>query len=173
MGIEIINKPEIKKRRWPNVLFIICLIALFILVGSYVFLFILSENISEEIQEKKRILAQTPPEKELESQLILYEKKINTFKQLLVDHPNALNVFNVLEQVSHPQVSFSDFSFNSQGKTVSVSGKAASFIVLSQQMTILQETEFFKKITLSGISMNEDGKIGFSLNFIFDPEVLK
>jgi len=171
MAIEIINKPEIKERRWPNTLFIICLIALFILAGSYIFLFILSENISDEIQEKKRILAQTPPEKELEDQLILYEKKINTFKSLLEGHQKALNIFSTLEQVCHPQVSFSDFSFRSKAATVS--GKAASFIVLSQQMTILQETESFKKITLSGISVDEEGKINFSLNLTFEPEVFK
>ncbi len=173
MAIEIINKPEIRKRRWPNILFIICLIALFALVGSYVFLFILSENIFEEIQEKKRILAQTPPEKELENQLILYETKINIFKELLVGHQKALNIFNTLEQVSHPQVLFSDFNFNSKGEIVNVSGEAASFIVLSQQMIILQETEFFKKITLSGVLMGDEEKIGFSLNFIFEPEVFK
>ena len=173
MAIEIINKPEIKKKRWPNILFIVCLVVFFVLASSYVFLFILSENISEEIQEKKRVLAQTPPEKELENQLILHETKINIFKELLAGHQKALNIFNILEQVCHPQVLFSDFSFNSKGEIVNVSGKTASFTVLSQQMIILQEIELFKKITLSGISMEEEGEIGFSLNFTFEPEVFK
>ena len=173
MGIEIINKPEIGKKHWPVILFIVCLIALFILVGSYVFLFILSENISEEIDEKKMILAQTPPEKDLEDQLILHETKINIFKGLLVNHKKALNVFNALEEFCHPQVLFSNFNFNSNEETVSVSGKAASFIILNQQTIILKESELFNKIILSGVSMDEEEKINFSLNITFNPEFFK
>ncbi len=173
MAIEIIHKAEIRKNRWAKTLFIICLVVFVILAGSYAYFYITSSNLSEEIDEKKTILAKTPPEKDLEDQLILYETKIDIFSSLLLDHQRILNVFNILEQISHPQVLFSDFIFDSKGKIVNVSGQAASFVVLEQQMMILKETDFFKAINLSDILINEEGRIDFSLRFVFESEVLK
>ncbi len=173
MPIEIIPKPKVKKFSWAFVLLVIVIVLLLGLGGSYYYLHTTSNKISEDIEEKKIALIETPEEKALEKELLSQKAKISAFSRLLSEHQKPLNIFSFLEEVSHPDVWFPEFNFTSKGGVVTVSGEAKSFIALGQQLLILKELEILKDVKLSEISLAEEGGVDFALQLTFDPQILK
>ncbi|MDD2732108.1 MAG: hypothetical protein PHI53_02845 [Candidatus Pacebacteria bacterium] len=173
MAVEIISKPKPKKSFLQNVSFGVSVVLVLILIGSYFFLYQISKTTSKELNDKKDMLVKWPSEKTLEDALVGYETKINNFKNLLSSHQKPINIFVFFEDVCHPDVWFSDFNFNSSSKAVSVKGEAKSFIAVEQQILILKQMEFVKDLKLSGVSINKGGKVDFSLQLTFVPQLFE
>jgi len=173
MAIEITPKREIKKFFWPIALLSFCIILLLAFGISYLYLDKSLKEFSQEIQNKEKDLVKSPSERLLEDELLLYESKINTFKELFSKHKKPLNVFDFLEQVCHPGVWFSDFDFSSSSEKITVSGEAENFITLGQQLLILKQAQGLKKVNLSEISMGEEGKVTFAFQLTLDSQIFK
>ncbi|MFH1656681.1 MAG: hypothetical protein ABH956_02835 [Candidatus Nealsonbacteria bacterium] len=173
MAIEIDSRMQIKKLFWPFVFITVCLSLFLILLGTYFYFGIASKKIVDDIEKKNKELITSPSEKILEQEVFLYESKINNFKKVFSNHQKVLNVFSFLEQVTHPDILFSDFSFDSSTRAINVSGKAEDFTSLGQQLLIFKQIEILKNINLSGISINDEGEIDFSFQFTFLPQSLK
>lgn len=173
MAIEIVPKPKIEKATWANVLLAISIVLLLALAISYFYFYRSSGKLSQDIQEKEKVLEKTPSEKVLEEKLLLTEEKINNFGQLLSSHQKPLNIFNFLEEACHPDVWFSNFNFDTMKREATISGQAGSFIALGQQLLILKELENLKDINLSKISLGEEGEVDFALQLIFESQILK
>lgn len=173
MAIEFIPKPKIKIPAWAIILLIFCIILLLGGLGSYLYFDKTSKKLSRQIQEKENALIETPSEKELKENLFFTEKKINNLGNLISARRKSFNIFTFLEEICHPQVWFSEFSFDSKGESVAVKGKAEGLVSLGQQISALKKEQILKKINLSGVSMGQDGKIEFSLQLTFDPQIFK
>lgn len=173
MAIEIIQKPESKKDLWAVILFIVCLVLIFALAGSYLYFLIYSKKISQDIENKKSLISRSPSEQTLEKKIISYESKINVFGRLLFEHKKTSAVFFLIEKNSHPDVWFSDFNFDVGSNTVVVSGQTKSFTSLGQQISILENMEIFKKVNLSEISIGEEEGVDFSLQLTFDSRIFE
>lgn len=173
MAIEITPKIKVKEVFWPSTFLIVCIILIVIFAGSYFFFVLSSKKISEDIESKERAIIKTPSERLLEEEILVYESKINSFKNLLVKHKKATNVFGFLEEISHPNILFKDFDFNSSENTVRLSGEADDFISLGQQLFILKEVDVLKNVNLSEITMSEEGWVNFSLQLTLDPRIYK
>ena len=173
MAIEITPTQKIKTPVWTIIILLISGVALMALGASYLYLYTTSNKISKEIEEKKQALIDTPAEKALAENFLFLEKKINNFGNLLSQHQKTFNVFGFLEKICHPQVEFSDFTFNSKDGTVLIKGLAENFVVLGQQILIFKAQQGLKKINFSEISMGEKGKVTFSLQLTVDPQIFK
>jgi len=170
MAIEIVPRPKIKIPRWVFIALAIFVISLLGLTISYFYFDKSSEELSQEIQEKEKALIKTPLERALEEDILSKEKKISSFSNLILVHRKSFNIFNFLEKVCHPQVSFSEFDFTSQKELIEVEGQATSFVVLGQQILILKKEESIKKINLSEVSIGKEGEIEFSLQLTLGPQ---
>ena len=126
---------------------------------------------TEEITDLDQQLKKTAEEKELENNLLAKEKRINDFKGLLSKHKKVINVFNFLQEKTHPQASFSSFQLDSKGQ-ISLSGSTKSFENLGQQLLALKGESLLDDVTLSEVSMGQEG-ITFSLRLLLNPEIFK
>ena len=175
MAIEIISKHQKKSPSWMIALFIFSLIAVLFVLGAYLYLEMSNRRLSGKIEETREALSRipNPEQKAMEEELLLHEAKINSFSSLLSEHRKTLNIFDFLQSVSHPKVWFSDFKFDSEKNTISVSGKADSFIAVGQQIIILKGQEFLKDIILSKLSMGEKGGVDFDIQLTLNPRIYK
>jgi hypothetical protein len=76
-----------------------------------------------------------------------------------------------VEGKTHPKVFFTQFSLDSRGSKMVVSGQTESFVDLGQQILILAGEPEIKTLELSQIGINKDGKVEFSFNLSVDPKV--
>ncbi len=174
MAIEIIQKPKPKIPFWAKILLGSAIGLLLVAVGAYFFLDYTSKKTSQRINDTQaEINSLVIANREVENKVLTYEKKIGDFASLVVSHQKPLNILLFLEQKTHPRVRFTSFAFDSAKTSVAVEGQAASFIALGQQMLILKKETILKNITLSGLSLSENGEIEFSLQLVFDPQIVK
>jgi hypothetical protein len=174
MAIEIIN--TIEKRGipfWVALVFIISIVGSLGLLISYIYFSSAIGDMKSQSEKIALSINKTPEERALENRLISAEGKISSFSGLLANHKNVVKVFDLLEKSTHPKTWFSSFSFSKDKNTVNLTGEADSFIVLGQQMSILEKEPFFKNITLSGVSMSEEKQASFSLEIVLDPQIYK
>jgi hypothetical protein len=173
MAIELEQGLD-KSKIWSIIIFVIAVLVSVFLLSTYLYLEISSKNITGQIQEKDKQLLETEPEKNAREELALYETKINDYKQLLDSHKKTGNVFFNIEKMTHPQIWFSNFSFEENSNNVILSATAPDFITISQQIIIFEEQkDILSKIKLSGLSRGEDGSVKFSLTLTFAPQVFK
>lgn len=168
MAIEIFPKTRIKKPQWAVVLLAFSLVLLLVLASTYFYFVRASGKTEEEIEKKKQVLA---GQEELEEELLLTERKINSFRELLSQHRDIVNVFEFLEAVCHPKVQFENFDLDVSQRSVAVSGRAQSFISLGQQLLILKGEDVLKDVILSDISLSEEGGVSFNLALVFNYEI--
>lgn len=172
MAIEITPKRKIKLPFWSVALGGLGLVLAMGLVGSYFYFEWQIGKVSQELEEKN--LVAVPLEKAVkgkEAELFPVKQKIDDFGKLLAERRSPLGVFEFFERVCLPKVWFSDFSFS--GKGVSVSGQTDSFITFEHQLSVLRQDPLIEKLNITGVSVNEEEGINFSLFFTFDPQVFK
>lgn len=171
MAIEISSKTKIKSPVWSVILGALCLILLLASISSYFYLNSLTKKIRQKIQEKENALKSTPSEMALENNLILTRNKIDKFADLLSKHHDSASVLTFLENTCLPNVQFLNFNFDDGKNTVSISGKANSFITLEQQIDVLKKESLVKNIEVSDILMSEEGGANFDFLIILDPKI--
>lgn len=176
MAIEIEPRTEVKIKRLflPSLFLIFSLLIALNLTISFVYFHLSSEEFSKKIKEKEKLLLKNETEKELENKIILYEGKIRNFKKLLSKHKNLRNVFNFIEQISHPDVWFKSFSFETESGSLTLTAETKNLMTVSQQIIILREQkEIIDKINLSNVGMNDKGKVNFSLELTLSPKIFE
>ncbi len=173
MAIEIAKKPKLKGPFWLYLLLVIGVVLVLGLGGSYLYFYLTGKTVEQEIGELSRQLEKTEGEKELENDILAKEKRIEDFKNLLAKHKKVLNVFNFIQERTHPKIWFSDFNFETGKAVVSVSAESDDFEFVGQQIMTLREEDILKKINLSELSTGEEKGVDFSLQLEFDPQIFK
>lgn len=174
MAIEIIPKSKIKIPKWIIVLGILDIILLIFFLASYLYLATSVKKMSQEIQEKNSAagpLGEAIREKEEELRPV--RQKIDDFGELLSKHKKPVNIFELLEKICLPTVWFSNFNFSSETEETTIFGQTDSFKTLEHQILVLKQEPLIKNITLSEISMSEEGMVDFTFLLTFDPQVFK
>ncbi len=177
MAIEIIPKPKVKIPLWVTILLVVDIIMLLALGGTYFYFYQSSEKTETQIKEVEEKLVKTPEEKSMEDNLAKISQRVSNFKKVLRSHEKTSQLFPFLEGISHPNVWFTDFDFQSEKDLISLKGKASSFSVVGEQIEVLKNNDLVKEIKLEQLSMGEEGEgqaeVSFALRLTFEPEVLK
>lgn len=172
MAIEIERRTELNKLFWPIAFLVFSLAVLMALVVSYFYFESAYKDLFATFTEKQKGLVKTAEEKALEDSLLGYQKKIGIFEEIFKDHRNVLNIFSFVEKTCHPGVYFSDIKYDVKTGEATLSGTAADFMTVSQQVIIFKEQkDIVKKVVLSDLSPKESGEVGFSLALSIDPNV--
>jgi len=171
MAIEVAPKAKIQAPFWSIAVLVIAVILGLILAGSYFYFQAKQADLEEELKFTASEKALRSEIAEKESDLALYSDKIGTFKVLLDKHMKVGNVFGLVQDICLPTVWFSTFDFQAKQNQIKVSGEADGFITIGQQVLLLKENDFFKKVSLSELSMGEEGGVSFSLLLTVDPQV--
>jgi len=168
VAIEISAKPKVKVSKLAVSLAIFAFLAysasgfLYWYFSSQAFAF------STQAQEKEKSLVETDSEKQVKSYVLMEKLKIDNFSTLLKNHKKVSNIFIKVEQLTHPEIQFTNFDFAPSTNKVKLEGRAKSFYSLGQQFLVLKQEPLIKAINFSGISMDKEQGLIFSVEITFD-----
>jgi len=173
--VEIIPKETPQLPRWLVILFYLSFVLLIFSIISY---FVLNSSFQKAQRSLKdlngALISQETPEKAaLKKEIINYQRKIEDFSQLVVEHSKTSEIFPLIEKNTHPQIWFSQFNLDAGDKTIDLLGQAASFESLGQQILIFKENEFINGVNLENVSISKTGEINFKLSLSLTREILK
>ena len=109
----------------------------------------------------------------LENNLRVYKTDVDTFVPYLNNHILTTSFFNFLEENTHPNIYFDQMSLKSSSANVVLSGKADSFLSLGQQLMIFNDNSIVQNVSLSNISLSEEGNIIFNLSLSLNSSLFK
>ncbi len=173
--IEIIPKPEIKLPFWQNILFYFSIALLLTLVIGYFVLNVSLKKSSKTLEDLENSLARgkTAEELSLEKEILGYQRKISDFASLIPYHKDLLNFFTILENLSHPQIQFSNLSLEPVDLKVVLSGKAGDFKAINQQIYLFQKEPLIRNVNLTSLLLGKEGGAEFTLLLFLDPQIFR
>jgi len=171
MAIKITTRRNVKAPVWSIVLLVLSII----LITGGVLHYLYIDNQLKKLAEK---LVVSPPETALKEDVLAKEREINLinsktgiFEKIILDHKNAVSIFDFLEKICLKNVWFSNFNLNN--KEISVFGNADNFVTLEQQIILLKKQPAVNNITLSGAKISKEGGVDFSFLINFNRQVFK
>ncbi len=176
--VSIIPKPKPKTSAWVRTFLLISIVLLVIILIFYALL--KSENGS--LTNKKQSLEQQITEIKdsnfyaLEKNLSAVAKRMKEFNKLAVDHTISSNILGLLKTVCHPKVQLTSLDFATQDYQITLGGKTENFQILGQQILALllfKNDNGLKGVEISKVSLDEEGKVNFSLLLNFSPKFFK
>ena len=110
---------------------------------------------------------------DLLTQLVDLSNSLNITHELLSNHTFVSNVFSFLQQVTQPRVQFTTFSFTLDSQKIDVSGVAASYRVVADQINVLESNPQVEHVDFGGLSLGDRGLVNFKLAIIIRPDLLR
>ena len=174
MVFKVISKKEIEKKPWLDLVFYFCLALLIMSILAYFVLEYSLKRAEEELKDLKTKISEQQNEenKKLKKDISLVQKKIDDFSIVLNEHKLSSQAFTFIENSTHPEVSFMNFNFDSEGSNLLLSAKTSSFKTLGEQLLIFQGQEDIENIALSNIFLTDKGNVEFSLNIALNTQIL-
>lgn len=166
---------KIKKFKWQDIIFYSGLV-LFLTLIIFYFIFILKIYFQEKRIQELGILIDriaTERKKELEKEVLSYQRKINDFSILLNSHKVPSNIFEFFEKNILPTVKFSEFRVSTKEPRVEIIGESDNIRTLAWQLSIFKKNKFVKEIKILNFKPTKEGGVIFNLVFSLDSEMLK
>lgn len=172
MAIKVIPEVEISKEPvWTSLLFVFSVIFFLFSLLSYFLIGYFISNTKADIAELENKLTKTEEEKALEDRVLLSEQKIIDASLLLKEHQKPTNVFELLENLTHPKVWILELKLDSEKGSLNLEGQTENFKTLSQQQELFKKEPLFKEINLQKVSLAQNGKVKFLLSILLDPQL--
>lgn len=152
--------------------------------GFFVYKKIISRQIDELSVSIER--AKASFDESLISELEITGNNIAVAKKLLEKHLFSSNIFRFLEETTLKEVLFTNFEFDyipanpllfqktsDLGEVLAkLKGESNSYLVLAQQAEVFEQAEEVKSFSFSDFALTDEGRVGFSLELKFKPEIL-
>lgn len=110
---------------------------------------------------------QTPLSRELTD----LSRSLSASREVLAQHVLATNVFGFLKEATHPQVQFTGFQFSHETLALDLSGVAASYRTVAEQISILESRGEVSAVDFGGLSRGPKGVL-FQLSIEVKPILL-
>jgi hypothetical protein len=173
VDFSVIFQLRNKKFWWMDVIFYFVISSLVATVLCY-FIFLVKNNMQEKDIGNAEVALQTVgtnQQKAYEKEVILYQRKINDFSQLIVNHKFASTVFSFMEHQTRPNIWFKQFNLDQKGGQVQLSGEADDMEAFSRQTSTLEKNEYVKNISLLNSSLGISARVQFNLNLLLDSKI--
>ncbi len=173
MDFSVIFQLRTKKFWWMDVIFYFVMSLLVATIICYL-IFLIKNSIQRlDIQKEINSLQTvgTDQQKEHETEVIEYQKKINDFSDLFKNHGFASQVFYFMQQETRPNVWFDRFDLQQKEATVDLSGQADDNEAFSRQIDVFEKSEYIKSIDILNSSLTESSGIKFNLSLSLDPKI--
>ncbi len=108
-------------------------------------------------------------------QFIRLRDRLVAADTVLNQHVALSQFFALLESITIQNVNFSSLKINvlsDRSATISMSGVAHSFNALAAESTAFASQKQIKSAIFSGIQVNKDGTVSFTLNATLDPSIV-
>ncbi len=150
---------------------LIVTVVLYVLL-NFVYLRYLDKQVAD-LENKIQGLEQEIPKQDREEVTAFYSQLVN-LQKLLQSHLYPVQIFERLELITLPQVTFTNFDYDFLEKRLKMDGYAASLDIIAQQLVAFQRTSDFSKVILSDVRQTTPESVSFNLEVVFNPSfVLK
>jgi len=173
MDFSIIFKLRNRKIWWLDVIFYFVVALLVATIFSYLIFIIKNVIQNKQITalEEKLLTVGTPEQREQETQVILYKKKINDFSELIKNHEFASNIFAFMEENTQPNVWFKQFNLDAKTSQIQLMGEAENMEAFSRQTATFEKNEYVKSLGTLNSSLVDSEQIDFNLTVTLNPEI--
>lgn len=144
-------------------------------VFSYVIFLAKNAMQRQEIEEKTAAVeeAGTAQQKEHETEVIFYQKKIRDFIGIFENHEFASSVFSFMQSQTLPNIWFSRFNLDKKNSKVQLLGEAENMEDLSMQVAIFEKNEYVVSVTALNSSLADSARVQFNINLVLDPKLFE
>jgi cell division protein FtsL len=154
-----------------GIILLIITIAIYILL-NFVYLRYLDKQVAS-LENKIQALEQEIPKQDREEVTAFYSQLVN-LQKLLQSHLYPMQIFERLELITLPQVTFTNFDYDFGEKRMKMDGYAQNLDIVAQQLVAFQRTSDFSKVILSDVRQTTPERTNFNLEVVFKPSfVLK
>ncbi len=154
--------------------FYFSLILFFLIAATYGGLFFLNRGqkearnlLLEEIKFKEEELRP-----ELLNQIFTLDNQLKNLRSLLARHVFTSNVLALLESNTLPRVRFTNFNLTAGSLKVDLTGEAANYAALAEQVAILERHPQIEKTEFGGLYQVSPSLVGFKLSLTLKPGLL-
>lgn len=171
--IEIIpedkkNKGSISSFRIARILILVSIIVLLLIGVLQGIIIFLNRRINAE-QGKLREIGFNQLIKKAE-EINRLDQQIENIKRVTNLKNSPLEVLELLQKSTLPNVYWLNFSFKRDNQTVLLSGIAPDYQTAGQQILILEKAGFKKKTVSNNFSLDQNNQVKFGGSFIFTPK---
>ncbi len=149
------------------VVIFVCLVTIGFLVYKEIVLSKESKNLNDQFQSLNQIL-----DPKSERMAVKLENKLDKISLLSESHIYSSQLFNLLEELTLPEVQFLKLQIDLEKAEISLDGQTDSYKSLARQITIFEENKNIKSVVASGIQLGEDGRLKFHLKITFDKIII-
>lgn len=110
---------------------------------------------------------------ELVNQIFTLESKLTSIQTLINKHPFTSNVLKFLEDNTLPNVRFLNFDFKDDTGRLEMSGDAASYATLTEQVILFERNPQVEKVEFGGLTLGAGNLVNFRLTIVFKPVLLR
>jgi len=105
-------------------------------------------------------------------QMLDLDKKLTSARQVLAGHVVSSNVLDLLEENTLTQVRFSSFAFAAPPRQVDLTGEAAGYETLAQQVRVFESLPDVDAVSFGGLQLGEKGLLSFKMSIVVNPALL-
>ena len=110
---------------------------------------------------------------ELLNQLLQLSATVSSVRELLQNHIYLSNLLRLLEDVTRPDVIFSNLNYSSESRVAELNGSAANYGAVAQQLSLLDGHREVESVSFGGLSLGERGRVNFKIAFIVKASLTK
>lgn len=96
--------------------------------------------------------------------IVDFQNRITLARDLMKQKDAAYESLPGVEKAIVPGVFLESYKFDASAKKITVDGLADDFYVFSKQILSFKKSDYFSEVTTGKSSLNEAGKVTFSLN---------
>ena len=148
------------------------LLALAIL--AWIGLQIYQRSINNRINDIRLQVANTfsQAQKDQAAQIIDVGNRAQALEGFLNSHVYTSRILSSIAAATLPKVKWDSYELSLKDQSVSLKGQAANYAVVAQQLSVFNEVKF-SDTNATGIALNKNGNIDFSVSFKFDKKLLQ
>jgi len=169
-------KPKELPPTWPKGLLMFVLVIFLFAVAAYFGLDYWNKTKEAELavleEEFQNLRSDFPLQQEQEA--ILFEKKINSLSKLLTNHTYFSQALTVLEELTHPQIYYTNLDFSTEGNKFIVEGVAKNQMVFSEAVSgLVNNSSKIKAVVVKNMKIIKGENVSFSLDLFIQPSLLR
>jgi len=169
-------KPKELPPTWPKGLLTFVFVIFLFTVAAYFGIDYWNKTKKAELavleEEFQNLRSDFPLQREQEA--ILFEKKINSLSKLLNDHTYFSQVLTILEELTHPQIYYTNLDFSTEKNMLTLEGIAKNQMVFSEEVSgLVNNSSKIKAVVVKDMKTTKSEYVSFSLDVFIQPSLLK
>lgn len=150
---------------------LLLIIVIFVCFGLWGYKIYLARDMENSIKEIENLQSQR--DLELEVNFSKLKTDIENFKKILEVHVYPSQIFKMLEELTIPQVRFTNFNADLADSKLILEAEAVDYSALASQIVVFEEDPRIKNVGLSEVDLDISGRVSSNLEIEIDPAFLR